>query len=302
MKNKKILYVAHGEDHFLQEAAYSILSLFSVASSSDYVVAIVTDKGELIKKLLGPEAQINILPINQKIINQWKGEDGYVHRIKPKAIQWAIKKIGEKDDLFLFVDSDTVFYENPDSIFKKIQCKNVVMDEMEGSVEKCRDLTSSQRKMYRVVCSDDFNICGVRRKIGLNTQLWNSGVIGVDFDDRDVFSDVLLLIDEMYKKLPIMTIEQIALSIVLQEKKIHIRDNENIIFHYHFFKEFRNDLRVFFERYKNSSLDEKIGRIGEISPRLRCVPKIDFHKNPKILRQFLKIIGFRWKSLPYPWE
>lgn len=302
MINKHIIYVAYGADCFVQEAAYSVLSLCSVVNIDDYRVTIVTDKGFLFHKLIGNTDNINILSVNDEKIKKWRGDNGYVHRAKPIAIQWAVQQVAKPDDLVIFVDSDTFFRKSPEILFKKIRNKLVVLDELEGTIDSCRNYTNSLKKLYRSIKIENFMIRGESKVIPLDTKLWNSGVIGFEFSQAGIFDDVVALIDDMYKKVPIVTVEQIALSIVLQDQGIEIKDDEDVIFHYHFFKEFRKDLDVFFGRYKNKNFKDKISKIGEIAPILRYVPKEKFHKHSKSVRKILKIIGLKWKPLPYPWE
>lgn len=301
MIRRHILYVAYGADCYVHEAAFSILSLWRQADAADYAVTVVTDRAALLERLLGCADRTRVLALDAEQVRLWQGQLGYVHRAKPLAIQWATRQVAAPQDMLLYVDSDTVFTRNPAPLFDAVDAGRVVLNELEGGVASSRHQTRSHGKLYRASCAHLFQIRGRRRHLAPDTGLWNSGVLGFRPTMADVFDETVALIDDMYPVVSINTIEQVALSVVLQDRGVHLQDSGDVIFHYHYFKEFRQDLARFFERYAQADTAARLVRWPEIDPVERVHPKLAFHAQPKWRRQLLKWMGRNWRPLPYPW-
>lgn len=303
MSYRHILYVAHGAECFVQEAAYSILSLWRQPDGRSYDVTVVTDLPERLGALVGADPRLHVLPLEHARRDVWRGPQGYIHRIKPLAIQWAAREatVGT-DDLFLYVDSDTVFTRSPASLFDLVAQGCVVLNEREGGLVDSRRQTRSHAKLYRAAQCHEFDVRGTRRHLAPDLGLWNSGVIGFQAAQLALFDEAVDLIDQIFAVLRIHTVEQVALSAVLQDRGLPLRDSGDVIFHYHHFKEFRQDLALFFERYGQRPVAERLARWGEVDPVLRSLPKQAFNALPKWQRKIRKWVGRGWQPLAYPWE
>jgi hypothetical protein len=297
-----VLYVAHGTDCFVQEAAFSILSLWRQSGGDHYPVVVVTDRRELFEQLLGPNDKLRFLALTPQQRDLWRGPNHYIHRIKPLAIQWAARQIKAQDkDSLLYVDSDTVFTTSPSALFDWASEGGVVLNECEGQVRSLRTNTRSHRRLHDALQSHSFNVGGATMQVPMDTQLWNSGVLAFRADLLPVFDDVVDLIDQMFPVVNVHTVEQVALSVLLQARGIELKECLRDVFHYHVFKEFRLDLERFFERYGALPVSERLAHWPEIDPVLRIQPKLQFNALPKWRRQWLKLIGRPWQALPYPW-
>ncbi len=303
MSCRHILYVAHGAECFIQEAAYSILSLWRQPDGRSYEVTVVTDLPERLIALVGADPRLHVLPLEQVRRDAWRGSLGYIHRIKPLAIQWAARESTvSADDLFLYVDSDTVFTRSPACLFEAVAQGNIVLNEREGGLADSRHQTRSHAKLYRTASRHEFNVRGTPRHLGADLGLWNSGVIGFRAAQLALFDETVDLIDQIFAVLKIHTVEQVALSAVLQDRGHPLRDSGDVIFHYHNFKEFRQDLALFFERYGHQPVQARLARWGEVDPVLRSRPKLAFNALPKWQRKIRKWVGRGWQPLAYPWE
>jgi hypothetical protein len=111
--------------------------------------------------------------------------------------------------------------------------------------------------------------------------MWNSGVIGLRASQRDILSDTVELIDTLFPICPIHTVEQVALSLILQDRQLPVRTCDAEVLHYHTFKEFRGDLARFFEHYQGAGTERLLQGWADIDPSLRIVPKREFNALPK---------------------
>ena len=131
--------------------------------------------------------------------------------------------------------------------------------------------------------------------------MWNSGVIGLRASQRDILTETIDLIDSLYPLITIHTVEQVALSLVLQDRAQRVITCDDTVLHYHTFKEFRGDLARFFRQYPGASQDELMQACPLIDPAQRIVPKRTFNDSPKWQRKLKKYLGLGWKPLPLPW-
>jgi hypothetical protein len=107
--------------------------------------------------------------------------------------------------------------------------------------------------------------------------MWNSGVIGLRASQRAILADTVDLIDTLFPICPIHTIEQVALSLILQDRQLPVRTCDAEVLHYHTFKEFRGDLARFFEHYQGAGTERLLQGWADIDPSLRIVPKREFN-------------------------
>ncbi|MDD0837549.1 hypothetical protein PSQ40_03085 [Curvibacter sp. HBC61] len=297
-----VLYVAHGADCFVQEAAYSILSLWRQTDAPPCEVVVVTDRPERFRQLLDDRPSLHLLSLSPEQRDTWRGAQGYIHRIKPLAIQWAAQQMqAQADDAFLYVDSDTVFSHSPATVWAQIEAGGVVLNEREGSLGELRRNTRSHRRLFEACQAHRFQVRGREQQVPLSTGLWNSGVLGFQGRLLPVFDETAQLIDQMLPVVQVHTVEQVALSVVLQDRGLRLHECLSDVFHYHVFKEFRDDLALFFDRYGALPLAERLQHWPEIDPVRRIQPKLAFNALPKWQRQWRKLWGQRWQPLPYPW-
>lgn len=297
-----LIYMAHGADCYRDEAIYSILSLWRWHDQSTFTLLVATDEPAHFERILGAHASVVYLPLSAAQLREWRGGINYVHRIKSCVLQWAIQTAGARaDDGFMFVDSDTTFTAPVTGLFRRITQGEVFLHQSEGTVEGTRHETNSKGRLYRAIRAQPFRVCGAERHLRTGMTLWNSGVIGLRGDQIGLLQQTIDAIDAIYPLVQINTVEQIALSAVLDIHNIPVFPADEAVLHYHVFKEFRGDLAVFFNRYTGSSLPQWLEHWPEIDPALRIVPKLQFNARPKWQRNWLKLIKRRWAPLPYPW-
>jgi hypothetical protein len=289
---RRILYFAHGAEWFVQEAAYSILSLWRLPDAKDFEVVVVTDRGERLSELLGAREGLRILSPGADLLESWRGPQSYVHRQKPLAIQWGARQTAPSGrDPFLFVDSDTVFTRSPAVIFELIEAGAVVLDEPERKLHDPG--THSHLRLHRACRDRTFSVRGRTKPISPHIQLWNSGVLGFLAQDLAIFDETIDLIDQLFPLASIRMMEQAALSIVLFDREIPLCSGAPIVFHYHMFKEFRAHLQSFFARPDVQTPQDRLARHADIDPIELSSATRAFKALPRWRRKIRRLIGKR---------
>ncbi len=298
----RFLYLVHGALSYYQEAAYSILSLWRQPGGLGFGIVVVTDDPQPLRDLLGDAPQIQYLTYSALQCTEWMGASGYIHRMKPNAMAWAMGELAASgDELWAFIDSDTSFLGSPQGWFDAVAQGAVVLHAQEGTVAGNRSHSRSQRRLADGLARQAIQIRGEAKSVAGDSAMWNSGVIGLRASQREVLTETISLIDTLYPLITIHTIEQVALSLVLQDRGQAVQTCEDTVLHYHTFKEFRSDLARFFARYRGASVDALLKAWPEIDPALRMVPKREFNALPKWRRKLKKYLGRGWQPLPLPW-
>ncbi len=299
---KRLLYLVHGAPSYYHEAAYSMLSLWRQPGGDAFEIVVVTDDPAPLRALIGDPPQLRYLVFPGEQRQCWQGSIGYVHRMKPNAFGWAIDQLDNTlDPVWAFIDSDTVFTNSPDAWFDAVAQGAVVLHAQEGTVDGNRSHSRSQRRLADTCAKHAVAVRGQVKRISGASAMWNSGVIGLRASQREILGETVALIDTLYPVVPIHTIEQVALSLILQDRQQPVKTCEDSVLHYHTFKEFRGDLARFFAHYAGASPDQLLQAWPEVDPVQRIVPKRAFNALPKWRRKLRRYFGGGWKPLPLPW-
>ncbi len=301
-----LVYMAHGAEFYRQEAVYSLLSWWRVRghAANGCIVLVVTDEPESFSHILGLTPAIRYLPVDRARLEAWRGgPTGYVHRIKPQAILHAARTVGAgAGDAVLFVDSDTSFLADPAPLFEAVLRGDTFLHEREGTIAGNRSHSRSQARLHEMSRRHDFLLGGRRQQLAPDLPLWNSGAVGLRGDRLFVLEETLALTDQIVAALPLATAEQVALSAVLAQHGLPVQAAAPWLLHYHVFKEFRDDLAVFFAHYGGSTPEQWVRLSAGLDPAQRIQPKLAFNRAPKWWRQVRKLAGRPWQPLPYPWQ
>jgi hypothetical protein len=299
---RRLLYLVHGAASYYQEAAYSLLSLWRQPGCDAIEIVVVTDDPAPLQALIGHPPQMRYLVYSAEQRRAWQGSHDYIHRMKPCAFGWAIDTLDNSGDpVWAFVDSDTAFTAAPGRWLGAVAQGRVVLHAQEGTIHGNRTHSRSQRRLDDACRKQAITVRGRAKRIDGDTAMWNSGVIGLRASQRDILSDTVELIDTLFPICPIHTVEQVALSIVLQDRRQPVLTCESDVLHYHTFKEFRGDLARFFDHYRGAGTERLLQGWADIDPSLRIVPKREFNALPKWRRKLRRYLGGGWKPLPLPW-
>ena len=299
---RRLLYLVHGAASYYHEAAYSILSLWRQPGAADIGIVVVTNDPAPLRALIGDPPQVRYLVFSPEQRREWQGPIDYIHRMKPCAFGWAIDSLaGEGDPVWAFIDSDTAFTAPPGRWLEQVEEGTVVLHAQEGTVRGNRTHSRSQRRLDDTCRRQALMIRGRAKQVSGDSAMWNSGVIGLRASQRSILSDTVELIDTLFPICPIHTVEQVALSLILQDRQLPVRTCEAEVLHYHTFKEFRGDLARFFEHYQGAGTERLLQGWADIDPSQRIVPKREFNALPKWRRKLRRYFGGGWKPLPMPW-
>ncbi|RON06662.1 hypothetical protein BK659_20465 [Pseudomonas brassicacearum] len=231
---QQLLYLVYGnQDNYRREAKFSILTALSQLKKGESLcIRIFTDRPEDYAGW-----PVETLALDEQTLSLWQGENGYHHRRKACAIAAGLK-LAERT---LFVDTDTLFLENPNRILKRIQPQQYLMDRFDY------DWSYVCKRPSYVKLGTCLQAHGISADNSF--KLYNSGLCGVTDSDTPLLEKAITLIDEWTQgSFDIHTIEQIALSFAMRDKPVQ----EARKFIYHYFAEkgyFHAMLKHFFAQH-----------------------------------------------------
>lgn len=229
------VYQAYGRQDILNECAFSIITLLKQYPDSNVVV--YSDNKVFFTKIFGE--RVEIVPIDNQIIQRWKGNIDFVHRVKIEVLLDFFEKYQAH---CFYVDSDTIFTGSPEQTINGINKHEIYMHVKEGVIKD--KINPIFKKMYKFLKQ--------HTDVPVTSEMWNAGMIGIHNDYKNKLIDVLNLTDKWFKIYPKHVIEQFAFSYVLQCEK-PIKATEHYIHHFWDFKEFRSHIDQFFDSNPNKS-------------------------------------------------
>ncbi len=291
MKNY-VIYQAYGHLAILHEAAYSILSLLDLGSSRAISIVVYTDQPSFFESLFG--GQIICEPVSLSTFQQWRGDIDFVHRVKIEVLTDAAQKYAGN---LLYADTDTTFLQSVMPLFERIAQGEFFMHCNEGAL-----LTKANRIFSKTLqFLKGWNTQATTPapwRIPLDTLMWNAGVLGFSSSHQPLLGQVLEGTDLIYPHFPKHIVEQLAFAYVLQ-KNGKVTAAEPYIFHYWYFKEFREILGQFFEKHQGADLSELLETYRTIDPVKLSASKKEYLDLPRWKKNLRKLTGQGWKIPPY---
>lgn len=232
-----LLYLTFGENINNHVEAHFSICTFLTQGEKINTINVITDRPDFYNDF---KHYINIIKVDEKILNEWKGEYDFFWRIKIKAIEMLCNLY--KNEPVLYLDADTFLYKDIESLKKTILRGAAVMHENEGNLSGLKGKTL--RKMW-VQVKD--NIYGGITMLPSHS-MWNAGVVATPNQKNNQECLLALAIcDEMCKQgVTPRLIEQFALSVALNEI-YGLQPADNTIAHYWSNKdEWNNLIKDFF--------------------------------------------------------
>lgn len=216
-----IAFLVFGKDILnFQQAIFSILTILPKMDKNERIV-VITDAPEYFK-MLGDK--ITVLEVDEKTLENWKGEYHFFWRIKIIALQMIADKW--KDEHVLYLDSDTFLFGNLESIRLNLNSGINMMHTNEGKLSELA--TKTERTMWKQIKGRTYGTI----TIDSNTCMWNAGVVAIAGANRDKLDLALTICDEMCKEnVTPRLIEQLALSLAMNTPT-ELLAAENEIGHY----------------------------------------------------------------------
>ncbi|GAB3228049.1 hypothetical protein GCM10027346_12120 [Hymenobacter seoulensis] len=260
MKNKtNLVYWGTGGEVVYRQIVFSIFTLlYHVEFNLNQIkIVIYTDNNSFFQKWLsGVDFDIEILHYEDEV--KYKGEYNYLYRIKPCII---IDQLDKGANKVFFVDSDTFFMKSPIALFNIVNEEISVMNINEYDlIDAGDDELISWLHIRKAVRNKVFNIRGSEFNIPFSARMWNSGVIGINNNNKNLLEDAVLLIDQIYNNYPAFHSEQFAIGYLLS-KCTRLLESEDYIYHYFFGNKkqiINHHLNKFFKSHRPGALHNNI--------------------------------------------
>jgi hypothetical protein len=254
---KTIAYLLYGSrPEYQLELTYSVLSAmhFLRRDRSDYRIALITDEAN--RRL---DLPVEHLIFSSDEFRRWTRHETYMHEAKVHAL---MKAIDHFKSAVVLLDTDTCFLNHPEMLFQRVSAGKSVMHSSEGSLERFGSWNPLLERVTEPVAG---------YRVSRASEMRNSGVVGVDFSDRHVLDEAVLLIGELHGIYPIFNIEQFAFTAVLN-KHTQVGDCSDIVQHYYGYERpfFHSQIGQLFPMFSAELFDRYVGDLPRLGyPRKR---------------------------------
>ena len=214
-----ILYIIFGEKIVYHIQAYLSIRSFQKQLNDSDNIFVMTTRPELYA-----HSGINVIPVDDKTINDWEGEYHFFWRVKIKAIEYMIEHY--PDSHLIYLDTDTFLYGQLNTLKEYLNQGLALMHKDEGHPSQ---MMTKSKRMWNQVANRTYS--GIT--LGLQHHMFNAGVVGIPKDNaRKIVATALGICDLMLSEnVERIVIEQYSLSIALYELA-HLKEAEKIIGHY----------------------------------------------------------------------
>jgi hypothetical protein len=203
---KVVLYIVYGDNPIYYEGVkFSFITFMNWISKDDEVeIVILSEKPDYFSSY-----PVKTFLLTEKQKYKWSIEGHYHFRIKNRGLAYIMDKLElENDDKILFFDADTYFIKSPLKLFDMINPSQAVFYLNEGLIHK-------RKRFHAYVDNLDGKSIFVNDqlyKLNKNSAMWGSLMVGIMPNMRHSldWADSLML--ELYKLVPVHTIEPFSLS------------------------------------------------------------------------------------------
>jgi len=286
MPSRSLVLLSYGgRDDQVAETKYAILSAYRWARPSDGIeIVLYTDNPSRFDDM-----PVRLRAIAAEELEAWTGPEGYQYRRKLEVLRDALIQTGRP---VVFVDSDTWFRRSPARLFDRIGRGRSIMHVREGNLrgrpfpQYCHDFVDCvESRTWKTSSGSPLDIT--------SDVMWNSGVIGLDPLDNVLVDDALALIDQVYCKCELWSLEQFAIAFFLM-RSTDVRGASDIVFHY-----WPRDLKEAF----HPTLLEELDRTADLAPRERANELHRFRPRlhgvgqlKHVIKQAYRLTGKVWRN------
>ena len=287
-----IVFQCYGNESIFHECTYALLSLsriYAAGVPENTQVWIYTDNPGWFSSFKGCAIPLHFRAIDEKTINQWKGEINFVHRVKVEMLKDFTK---DKEGNILYLDSDIVFTHPIDQLLKNINDGQLYMHVREGLISDRGNKVFA--KLHHHYKGSPLH---VKEKPVHEFAMWNAGVLGFNTKYRHLLEEVLTFTDNEYPKFPKHIIEQFAFSIYFQQAGL-VKAAAPYIYHYWNLKEARKVLASFFDNFKDKSWEELTHYSAMVQIHTLMQEKANFYRNRGLLGS---VMSKKWLPEKVDW-
>ena len=267
----------YGKERILREAKFCVLSLLKfIKDDANYSIVLYTDNNAFFDDI---KDHVVFEPMLPEMVQQWKGEHNFVHRVK---VMMLLDFVSKYEGKFLYLDSDTWFKKSPQQLFETIDGDNALLHLPEAQLKS--NANPIIKKMHRFVKANTFTLDnGEEVKIPAEYFMWNAGVIGLPTQTKPVIEKVLELTDKMLLAYQKHVMEQLAFSYFLQKEFTPHRCDDVIEHYWQFCTIAEEPMKEFFASIENKSIDAKIQAVHSFNWQT-----ILSYKKPNFWQKILK--------------
>jgi len=280
-----LIYQAYGSPDILNEALFSILSYLRQPAGA--TVLVYTDNPAHFRAVLGEAPGVAYVPIEPAQWQAWRGDIGFVHRVKIMVLQHAAAHYAGN---LLYVDTDTIFTQSPAGIFYLLSQGQRFMHLSEGRLDNGNALN---RKINRVLQARNAPVLA-GGPIAPSTQMYNAGVLGLRSTDASLLAEVLALTEQLYRHYPKHVMEQLAFSVVWARSGT-VQEAAPWVYHYWNLKEIRPALGALLAPQPGRPLAEWQARAGRLNVPALAEGKARFRALPGWRRAVQRWLGHAWQ-------
>ncbi|MDE1461927.1 hypothetical protein [Spartinivicinus poritis] len=263
-----LLYLVYGQNKiYYQQGYFSILTALKfLGESKSTRVCVFTENPDYFSDL-----PIVAEKLTDDQIKLWQGKAQYNHRLKNVAMKFWMDKYKNKT---ILVDTDTWYKKNPELLFQRVSPGFSLMFQFEKYIQQALP-TLCERIVENNIVSQNGNILDIAK----DGQLWNSGVVGLSYDDRHLLDEALYVLDQVYDITKEYVTEQLAIGEVLS-RNTKLSGCDDILAHYYGAEiNFINDkVGIYLNLVEKLSISQKINAL------------VDFHfvrYRKKVIKLFL---------------
>jgi hypothetical protein len=288
-----LLYLAFGKE-YIQECKYSILKLleFYNLRPPKIQVHVLTDKPQEFESLIPFFYHFEIKNLTNTEMEECRGMPPNNYRVKAIAIK---RFLDTHAGNVLFCDTDTVLLRPLEPLFADITNGGVYMHQFEGEIAA----DSAFKKLHTRLTGDTAAMAEVLSFASEpKWYMWNSGVVALNHDRKELLADVVKLTDYIYSKARNHTSEQLAISYCLS-KAGTIQEAAPYFYHYWNLKEFRQLLKTFFTLNAEESIPNLVKKIRHLDAMTIQHDKNAWEDLPFLQRMLKRLRGKSWKIATY---
>lgn len=283
-----LIYLAHGPAAIKYEALYSLLTYFEVAPGLPATVLVYTDTPDTFRQMLGERADVQYPAVSAAEWQGWRGAADMVYLLKIGVLEHAAAHYPGN---LLFVDTDTLWQRDPASIFDQIAEGARFMHLNEGLLRTGNLLS---RKVYRRLRGLEFVVGTDRVRIGPDTPLYNSGVIGFRSSDAALLRDIMPLADQLYATYHKHMMEQLATGLRLGLDRL-LLEAAPYVLHYWNLKAIRPALERVFGRNAGQGLPALRRQLDALHIPEQHAAELAYRALPGWHRTLRKLLGRQWR-------
>lgn len=282
-----MVYLAFGnrdQNGLLKELICSLMSFQKVSSEANKKntqIIIYSSNPISIPSALN-DLSITFRPLSdQEVAESLKKYNGFALALKVKVLLNFFQTISKGN--VLFVDTDTFFVKDPHVLFESIGKGKLVMHVKEHKIKHRPALRGYLvKKTFKDMQGHNF-------KIDPGIDLWNTGVVGMNYAFSPQLEAVLHLIEQLTEDVNFHILEQLSFSYILQKNERFLPADPYIV-HYYFFKSFVHVLG----RYFNFTINEDTQLLDKLG-KANILPKeIEYTDLSRILINSLKNSFVEW--------